>query len=41
MARLRVYNANGGDIYELMGKKKLRNKEERVIELESRVVKKD
>lgn len=41
MARLRVYNANGGDIYELMSKKKIEKaKEERIIELESRVVKK-
>ena len=41
MARLRVYNANGGDIYELMSKKKTEKaKEERIIKLESRVVKK-
>ena len=41
MARLRVYNANGGDIYELMSKKKAEKiKEERIIQLESKVVKK-
>ena len=41
MARLRVYNANGGDIYDLMSeRKKERAKEERIIELESRIVKK-
>ena len=41
MARLRVYDANGGDIYELMSKrKKEKVKEERVIKLESRTVKK-
>lgn len=41
MARLRVYDANGGDIYELMSKrKKEKSKEERVIKLESRTVKK-
>lgn len=41
MARLRVYNANGGDIYELMSKKKKEKvKEERIIELEKRLIKK-
>ncbi len=37
MARLRVYKANGGDIYELLSKKKgERQKENRIIELEKR-----
>lgn len=41
MARLRVYKANGGDIYELLSKKKgERQKENRIIELEKKVVKK-
>lgn len=41
MARLRVYNANGGDVYELMSKrKKERAKEERIMKLENRVVRK-
>lgn len=41
MARLRVYDANGGDIYELMSKrKKEKSKEERIIKLENRTVKK-
>lgn len=41
MARLRVYDANGGDIYELMRKrKKEHSKEKRIIELENRLVKK-
>ena len=41
IARLRVYNANGGNIYELMNKKKKeKTKEERIIELEKRLVKK-
>ncbi|TAH59799.1 MAG: ISLre2 family transposase [Gottschalkiaceae bacterium] len=41
MARLRVYNANGGDLYELMSKKKKdQAREERIIELEKRLVKK-
>lgn len=41
IARLRVYKANGGDIYELMSKKKKENKKEkRIVELEKRIVKK-
>ena len=41
MARLRVYRANGGDVYEFMSKKKVEKaKEERIIELEKRLVKK-
>ena len=41
MARLRVYRANGGDVYEFMSKKKIEKvKEERIIELEKRLVKK-
>lgn len=41
MARLRVYDANGGNIYELMSRrKKEKAKEEREIKLESRTVKK-
>ena len=41
MARLRVYRANGGDVYEFMSKKKKQQaKEERIIELEKRLVKK-
>ncbi|NMA83189.1 MAG: hypothetical protein GX962_04920 [Epulopiscium sp.] len=40
MARLRVYDANGGDVYELMKrKKKETKKEQRLIELEKRIVK--
>jgi hypothetical protein len=41
MAGLRVYNANGGDIYELMSKrKKDKAKEDRILKLENRTVKK-
>ena len=41
MARLRVYRANGGNVYEFMSKKKKQQaKEERIIELEKRLVKK-
>ena len=41
MARLRVYRANGGDVYEFMSKKKVEKaKEEKIIELEKRLVKK-
>ena len=41
MARLRVYRANGGNVYEFMSKKKIEKaKEERIIELEKRLVKK-
>ena len=40
MARLRVYRANGGNIYELMAKEKeKKKKEERIIKLDQRVVK--
>ncbi len=40
MARLRVYRANGGNIFELMSKKKEEDKkEERIIKLDQRVVK--
>lgn len=41
MARLRVYRANGGNVYELLSKKKEESqKENRIIALEKRVVKK-
>jgi len=41
MARLRVFKANGGNIYELMSKKKKEiKKENRISELEKRIVKK-
>lgn len=41
MARLRVFRANGGNIYELMSKKRLeKKKEERILKLDQRVVKK-
>lgn len=40
MARLRVYRANGGNIIELISKKKEeKNKEERILKLDQRVVK--
>ena len=40
MARLRVYNANDGDIYQLMiERKKEKSKERRIIKIESKTVK--
>lgn len=41
MARLRVYNENGGNIYDIMSlRKEENNKEQRMLKLEKRVIKK-
>lgn len=41
MARLRVYNENGGNIYDIMSlRKEEKNKEQRILKLEKRIIKK-
>ncbi|HHX94476.1 MAG TPA: ISLre2 family transposase, partial [Clostridia bacterium] len=41
MARLRVFDFNGGDIYEYIGtKKKKEIKDDRIIKLDARIIKK-
>lgn len=40
MARLRVYRANGGNVYELMSQRKEKaKKEERIFEIDKRILK--